>query len=125
MKALILSVALLFIAFISNAQTPDSCYVYTKLHWAPTMTKYVAQIQLNPDCDDMDIVHENGEVLSFKNIYHALNYLSTKGWELVEMSKINPDNNMFTAQQYAIIKKKYPITEAAQYCTPIIGKQKK
>lgn len=125
MRTFFLSVILFLVCIFSYAQTPDSCYVYTNLHWAPAMTKYVAKIQLNPESDDMDIVGANGEVLSFNNIFHALNYLSTQGWELVELSKKNPDNDSFTREQYALIKKKFPVEEAKKYCTPIIGKQKK
>lgn len=88
------------------------------------MTKYIAQIQLNPESTDMDIVDANGTVLSFNNIFHALNYLSTQGWELVELSKQNPDNNSFRLEQYALIKKKLPVEEAIKYCEPVIGKQR-
>lgn len=116
MKKIIFLALLTFVTIAIKAQ--DSCYVYTQLHWSPTATKYVAKIQLSEDYKDVDIIDENGNKLSFYNIFHALNYLSTKGWELVQMSPQNPKNNTNSREQYAIIKKMMPIEEAKKYSTP-------
>lgn len=116
MKKLIIASLLVVCALAVKAQ--DSCFVYTQLHWCPTATKYVAKIQLGEELKDTDIVDENGEKLSFYNIFHALNYLSTKGWELVQMYPKNPDNNSFKLEQFALIRKKMPIEEAKKYATP-------
>lgn len=116
MKKYMISMLLLIAASAVKAQ--DSCYVYTRLHWAPAMTKYVAQIQLNEKGEDEDIT-ENGEKLSFYNILHALNYLSVRGWELVQLSPKNPENLMSAKlEQFAIIRKLMPIEEAKKYATP-------
>ena len=96
----------------------DSCYVYTRLHWTPLMTKYDARIQLGEEMGDTPILDENGEKLSFYNILHALNYLSTKGWEFISLSPLNPENNTSINEQYAIIRKIMPIEEAKKYATP-------
>lgn len=118
MKRMFFLALFTFVAITTNAQ--DSCYYYTQLHWCPTATKYVAKIQLSEDYKDVDIVDENGNKLSFYNIFHALNYLSTEGWELVQISAQNPKNNSNSLEQYALIRKMMPIEEAKKYSTPKI-----
>ena len=117
MRKIIIVSLMVFATIVAKAQQ-DSCYIYTQLHWVPTAMKYVAKIQLSEEFKDMDIVDENGSKLSFYNIFHALNYLSTKGWELVQMSPNNPDGNTNKLEQYAVIRKKMPIEEAKKYSTP-------
>lgn len=113
----VLFMALFAIAAIA-AKAQDSCYVYTRLHWAPAATKYVAKLQLNDKGEDEDIT-ENGEKLSFYSIFHALNYLSVNGWELVELSPKNPDNAPgANKEQFAVIRKRMPIAEAKKYAMP-------
>lgn len=108
---------LLFIA-ASAVKAQDSCYVYTQLHWAPAATKYVAKIQLNDKGTDEDIT-ENGEKVSFNNILHALNYLSVRGWELVQLSPKNPENTPgANKEQFAVIRKLMPTDEAKKYAAP-------
>lgn len=118
MKRFILLVAILATMFRA-AKAQDSCYVYTQLHWAPAMTKYVAQIQLNDKGDDEYILDENGNKLSFGSILHAMNYLSLQGWELVQLSSVNPRNQTSALkEQYALIRKKMSVEEARKYATP-------
>jgi hypothetical protein len=69
-------------------------------------------------CFCVEETDENGEKLSFYNILHALNYLSTKGWEFISLSPLNPENNTSINEQYAIIRKMMPIEEAKKYATP-------
>lgn len=117
MKKIVI-VSLMILAAITAKAQQDSCYIYTQLYWCPTATKYVAKIQLSEDYKDVDITDENGNKLSFYNIFHALNYLSTKGWELVQMSPQNPKNNTNSREQYAVIRKMMSIEEAKKYSTP-------
>ena len=111
-------VSVLFLASLT-AKAQDSCYVYTQLGWIPTATKYVAKIQLHEEYEYfIDILDDNGEKLSFHNILHAFNYLSTKGWELVQLYPKNPDGSTSVRKQYALIRKKMSIEEAKQYSKP-------
>lgn len=112
--------SLLFVLIIVSqevfAQT-DSCYVYTQIRWDATPTKYVAKIQdekgnFNIPTDD------SGNKLYFNSIMNAINYYSSKGWELIEM--YYPKGIMLESDkdQCAIIKKKLPINEAEKYISP-------
>lgn len=120
MRKIVIIVLFIIAAFTASAQEQrDSCYVYTQLHWRPSGFKgYCAQIQMGDEYRFVDIVDENGKGLSFYDIFHALNYMSTQGWELVEMSPKNPDNNHNTLERLAIIRKKMSIEEARKYSTP-------
>lgn len=116
MKKYMISTLLIIAASAVKAQ--DSCYVYTQLHWAPAATKYVAKIQLNDKGSDEDIT-ENGEKVSFNNILHALNYLSVRGWELVQLSPKNPENTPGAVkEQFAVIRKRMSLNEAKKYAAP-------
>lgn len=127
MKKVLFSAILLLVGIFLDAQTPDSCYVYTNLHWRPGSFRYKAQIQLNPQTKDMDIVNENGEVLVFESLFHALNFYSAQGWELVDVSRKNPENNGNYEEQYAVIRKMFPTEEAKRLYIPdpSIAKPKK
>lgn len=114
MKKVILFTTLLILCISLKAQ--DSCYVYTQLHWKPTATKYVAKIQLGEQNDDIDITDANGKKLAFNNIMHAMNYLSTQGWEFIQILPFM--NSSSPREQFAVIRKKMPIEEAKKYATP-------
>lgn len=114
MKKILIASLIMICAISLKAQ--DSCYVYTQLHWKPTPTKYVAKIQLGEKGDDIDITDESGKKLAFYNIMHAMNYLSTKGWELVQL--LTPSNQASPLEQYAVIRKKMAMEEAKKYSTP-------
>lgn len=114
MKKVILFTMLLISCISLKAQ--DSCYVYTQLHWKPAATKYVAKIQLGEQNDDTDITDANGKKLAFYNIMHAMNYLSTQGWEFIQM--LPPMNPTSPREQFIVIKKKMPIEDAKKYSTP-------
>lgn len=107
-------------AAISNYanEKPDSCYIYGYLRWEPTSTKYVAKIELGPGKKSADIIDADGTKIFFQSFLNALNYMSSKGWEVMEISKKNPDNNTFTLEQYAIIRKKMGLDEASPYISP-------
>lgn len=123
MKQLFL--VLVFIASAVCLKAQDACYVYTYLHWAPAATKYVAKLQLNNDEEDHDILDAEGNKLAFSSMINALNYMTTQGWELVELYKKNPDNGYAKLEQYALIRKLMPVNEAAQYAQPKPQKSKK
>ena len=117
MRRTVLIILLLSLGYASKAQ--DSCYVYTQLHWAPAITKYIAKIQLSDKGNDMDITDENGNKLLFYNMIHALNYLSSKGWSLVQLGPLNPENSPgANRKQYALIRKWMSIEESRKYSTP-------
>lgn len=109
-----------FLIFSCVAYAQDSCYVYTQLHWEPTLSGYVAKIQLNDEGKDVDITDENGKKLTFKSFLHALNYLSTKGWEYVEDSPIRVDEALWlkSKERIALIRKRMSVEEAKKYATP-------
>lgn len=114
-KRLTLLFALVIVSQQAFAQS-DSCYVYTQIHWAPAMTKYVAQIQdekgeFNIPTDD------SGKKLYFYSIMNAINYYSSKGWELVDLYYRKGDQ-ISELQQYAIIKKKMSKSESEKYTSP-------
>ncbi len=117
MKTLIFTVLFVICAAYGNAQ--DSCYVYTQLNWVPAMTKYVAKIELGEEGSNTDILDKNGEKLSFYSFFNALNYLSTEGWEVLDISNENPNNNRGAyKERYAVIRKKMTIEEAKKYASP-------
>lgn len=117
MRRTVLIILLLSLGYASKAQ--DSCYVYTQLHWAPAITKYIAKIQLSDKGNDMDITDENGNKLLFYNMIHALNYLSSKGWSLVQLGPLNPENSPgANREQYALIRKWMSLEESKKYSTP-------
>lgn len=96
----------------------DSCYVYGYLHWAPSATKYAAKLELGPGKDLNDLFDANGSKLKFGSFLNALNYMASQCWEIIEISPRNPNNNTFTLEQYAIIRKKMSLEEALPYISP-------
>ena len=103
---------------IIAAEPIDSCMVYGYLRWTPSATKYAAKLELGPGKDLEDIKNSSGEKLIFQSFLNALNYMSSEGWEVLEISPLNPENNSFTKEQYAIIRKKMMRTEASLFYTP-------
>lgn len=99
------------------AQTDsDSCYVYTYLHWLGKGAKY--QVRLIQDFGDEGKGFENeaGEPLVFPNFMSALNYaIEKEGWEVFQISNINPFNGLIKREQYAILRKCMQKNESASY----------
>lgn len=118
LKKFILAYSLLGSSIMVAQEKNDSCYVYGYLHWSPSMTKYTAKIQLGPDDELTDIVSKSGDKLKFKSFLNALNYMSMEGWEVIEISPRNPDQNTFTKEQYAIIRKFMTKSHAKKYSSP-------
>nr|DAI98729.1 MAG TPA: protein of unknown function (DUF4177) [Caudoviricetes sp.] len=119
MKKSILALLFLVVASISKAQ--DSCYVYTQLRGQYTVTKFISELQLGEKGDFIAITDDNGNKLSFNSILHALNYLCSKGWELVEFSPQTPYNakaSVSVKEQYVLIRKRMSMDEAKPYITP-------
>ena len=105
--------------FTINAAAPaDSCIVYGYLRWSPSAIKYSAKLELGPGRDLENIMSAKGEKLKFQSFLNALNYMSSQGWDVVEISKPNPEHNSFTQEQYAIIRKKMSKDEAAPFASP-------
>lgn len=118
MKRLLFSLLLLF-AVLSNVQSQnqnDSCYVYSQLHWAPAMFKYVAKIQ--DETGKFNIPeNDKGEKLYFHSIMNAINYYSSQGWILVDLYYSKSDN-VGSQEQYAVLKRKMSLEDAQKYITP-------
>ena len=113
----------LFIAIMATlnalaTELPDSCYVYGYLHWSPSATKYAAKLELGPGKDLNDIFDANGSKLKFGSFLNALNYMASQCWEIIEISHRNPNNNTFSLEQYAIIRKKMSREKALPYISP-------
>lgn len=119
MKRILIASFFLIAAFTTQAQ--DSCYVYTQLVWTTNLKGFEAKIlPFEGPQTFVDIRNEEGEKLLFHNILHALNYFSTKGWELVELNSRNPNINIFNYEYNALIRKKMSLKEAERYSTPLL-----
>lgn len=116
----LITVLLAFVTWftITAVEPPDSCMVYGYLRWSPSVTKYSAKLELGPGRDLEEIVSATGDKLKFQSFLNALNYMSSQGWDVVEISKLNPEHNTFTQEQYAIIRKKMSKDEAAPFTSP-------
>lgn len=101
------------------AQTEaDSTYVYGYLRWSPSMTKYIAKLEIGPGKELEDITDDKGVKLKFASFLNALNYMASQKWEVFEISPRNPENSTFILEQFAIIRKKMSIAEAMPYIAP-------
>lgn len=116
----LITVLLAFVTWltITAAEPADSCMVYGYLRWSPSAVKYSAKLELGPGRDLEDIKSTTGDKLKFQSFLNALNYMSSEGWDVVEISPLNPENNSFTQEQYAIIRKKMSKGEAAPFASP-------
>jgi len=117
-KSIILIAVLLCSANAVAQERNDSCFVYGYLRWSPSLTKYSAKLQMGPDDDLTDVLSDNGEKLKFHTFLNAVNYMSMTGWEILEISPVNPDKGTFVKEQYAIIRKLMPKADAAKYSNP-------
>lgn len=118
-KILIAALSIMWALNSFAAEPADSCLVYGYLWWSAGATKYSAKIELGPGSDRKDIISPSGDKLKFASFLNAINYMSSQGWEIIEVSKVNPYNSTITlAEQYAIIRRKMSADEATPYCSP-------